>query len=139
MRRLIVLAALVLGCGSKDETFFCNQKVVGTFLVHYTEHASGTCGPISDQLSQEGVDTMTAMDAATGKMCADIKRTFSADYCKRTIQSACSIPGYVSDRLVVITQHSADDFSGLLTQTITDVSDGSQVCNSTYDVELTRQ
>lgn len=113
----------------------CAQRA-GSYVAKYTQR-DGTCGE-GVEIVQNVDEQPTAPQApCTGKI------SYTGDNCEVTYNTVCPNDGFVKDGVLAITGHSkwnADATQGeAVEQWVLQASDGKTVCNSTYDVTITRQ
>jgi hypothetical protein len=140
-RGILALCVLGFGCsgssdGEGDDTFTCDPRREGTYLVDLTT-VDGSCG---DQNSfVDRLDNDAPIPAGCQKLEAD---TWSADGCKLERSMRCPLdglaPGATIESTAVTTQKREDLITGLMTMLIYD-ADGALVCSGTYNLSATRQ
>jgi hypothetical protein len=136
MRRLVVvLAGLVVGCGSNsgDEgSGGCAQRA-GTYVAQYTQR-SGTCGPRT-----ESVKTSTEQAAAPEPPCSGFIR-YTQDNCRVEYEADCptATGGTVHQQGVADWDRNGNRGTATEEFQVFDAT-GGLVCVSTYDVTITRR
>jgi hypothetical protein len=107
----------------------CAERT-GAYTIKFTEK-SGNCGPLEDQI----VTPTTQADP----LCQD-NAVPSSDPCVETSNATCDTGQNTSSRIVgqVRWDASGNSAVGTYQLTITDLTDGSVLCQSTYDVRATR-
>jgi hypothetical protein len=147
MKIHVVFLALMCatGCGADDDddagggsgggfvapnpSSQCAERT-GAYTIRFTER-SGTCGPLDDQIA-------TPTNEADPS-CQD-NAVPSADTCVETSNTTCATGQNTSTKIVgqVRWDASGNSATGTYQVTITDLTDGSVLCQSTYDVRATR-
>ena len=130
------LVGILAACSSSsDDGGPCVQRK-GSFIAKYSQR-SGTCGNSAETVLN--IDKQpTSVDApCTGSI------SYTADNCQVTYESACPNDGAVKGGRLSITGHSkwnSDGTSGTATEqwVLSDAS-GKTLCQSTYDVTVTKQ
>lgn len=137
MMLILLLSALSAGCGSNSSSSGskCAQRY-GTYLEHRSVR-DGNCGGISDQIYGSSAQPTTVNSPCTGTI------GYSPDNCIVTVQEVCPGAGVYSN--FSVTTHgvytwsvSGDSATGVEQQVIQD-SQGTNVCEGTYEVTDTRQ
>jgi hypothetical protein len=127
---LFVVVAAAPGCGQE-----CSRDArEGTYLMEF-ETVSGDCGPQNSTLSDSS-------DPVPSE-CVVTKEEWSGDECQQTTHRTCTLTAddMRVEGIVIIEQEDSDGevFTGTTTMTIRRISDGSFVCQGTYNVTYTRQ
>jgi hypothetical protein len=136
MRFLFAWTAVVValaGCGQQE----CSpEDVDGTYLVE-TREISGDCGGIGTIVAQYNRGTQTAESGCV----VDYER-LSDDQCtaERAVTCTNTADGFRTTGVGSVTQEpGGGSAAGTLMMTLSNLSNGSTVCSSTYAATYTRQ
>jgi hypothetical protein len=133
----VTLGAVACGGGSDDASDGgpCAQRA-GTYLSQFSER-SGNCGPIPEQL-----DTLTEQPTEPPAPCQGTI-AYSADNCEVTSFGVCPEeglgPGWTSELDSAADWNSSATQGTALMQFVVKDGSGAIVCQSTYDVALSKQ
>ena len=135
---LVGLVGLFAGCSSDDESPPCSlAHREGTYLAHFTEHADGTCGAISDQ-----VVVLNGEKTPLPSGCAFVlNEGVTTDKCSLTRYYKCPLDGMPGSGSFIAVSAERDGGAKLTgTLNVNRFDDvGMLTCVSTYEATYTRQ
>lgn len=132
MKTAILAFCLLAACGSNPAANPCATKGA-TYLFHFVEDPSGTCGPVPDSIVNVGSDgTIASSSSLTCDKTELDGCTSKKSNCKTTTSTGIQCTVNTSSTF----SSDGSSVTGLESFTCTS---GASVCSSTYSVTASRQ